>query len=139
MQYFLATGCLAPPDLTAHAPGRIPPGFGHLPYHTRSQQAPGRANSEPRVMPICVSRYPCWLRTRSEPARYDPETSVAVIEEIREPDEWGGEPPGAPKAAVRRRAVRRNVGRSSPLAALAVAPGAWRANRNLHWANSIDD
>lgn len=42
-----------------------------------------------RAMPICVSRYPCWLRTRSEPAQYDPETSVAVVEEEREPDEWG--------------------------------------------------
>ena len=40
-------------------------------------------------MSICVSRYPCWLRTRSDPPQYDPETSVAVIEEEREPDEWG--------------------------------------------------
>ena len=38
---------------------------------------------------ICVSRYECRLRTRREPVVYDDQKSFAIIEEVRERDEWG--------------------------------------------------
>ena len=43
----------------------------------------------PAELGICVSRYECRLRTRREPAVYNEQSSFAVIEEVRERDEWG--------------------------------------------------
>lgn len=50
------------------------------------------------VMPICHSRYPCRLHLTTVPGTYEPGEKVAVIEEEREPDEWGD-----PGRLVRRR------------------------------------
>lgn len=51
-----------------------------------------------RAMPICHSRYPCRLRSTSDPNVYEPGQAVAVVEEEREPDEWGD-----PGRLIRRR------------------------------------
>ena len=40
-------------------------------------------------MPICHSRYPCRLRSTMDPEVYEPGKAVAVVEEEREPGEWG--------------------------------------------------
>jgi len=43
----------------------------------------------PADLGICVSRYECRLRTRREPVVYNEQSSFAIIEEVRERDEWG--------------------------------------------------
>ncbi|MBN7139017.1 hypothetical protein A7A76_07900 [Lysobacter enzymogenes] len=49
-------------------------------------------------MPICHSRYPCRLESTTVPGSFEDGEKVAVIEEEREPDEWG-----EPGRLVRRR------------------------------------
>lgn len=50
------------------------------------------------AMPICHTRYTCRLQSTTVPGAYEPGEKVAVIEEERQPDEWG-----EPGRLVRRR------------------------------------
>ena len=53
------------------------------------------------AMAICISRYPCRLRSTSKPDFYADGEAVAVLIEEREADEWG-----EPSRLVHRKLLR---------------------------------